>query len=103
MDWDNITFDVFFFYIKLGFVFVAYHFTKYYIVSKRTSVNPPVIERLWPYALCIIVVSFIGVIAASQSSDSRGARVFLILLVPVLFGAHDGFKTDINPYILRRE
>jgi len=105
MKWGHIIAEVFVFYIKVAFVFLAYFGSKVFIAGHRPSLNPPFVKRIGGYLRCIAVVAVIALFASASwegededrhivSTDyNRGATVFLMLLIPALFGVADGYAT----------
>ena len=75
--------------------FFAYMMCKLAILQKRSERNPPFGERIVGYLGCIAAAAVVAFIAFffSHFDYNRGATVFLALLIPVLFGAADGYKT----------
>ncbi len=106
--WGYIFSEVFFLYIRLFGIFIAYYFTKIYVAKNRSSANPRRAEKLWRYTACIAVVALIAVFAAANISGdpddpdeghaveglnyNRGLIVFFALIVATLFGVADGFR-----------
>lgn len=123
MKWEYIFSSVLIFYLKGFAVFMAYFFTKTYTAQNRSSTTPNLTERLFRYAVCVaavIAISFLSAAGYAIPADTdsghtftkadiseikkeqeerepiqanRGAIVFLVLIIPTLIGATEGFNT----------
>jgi hypothetical protein len=101
MKWGHIILEVVWFYFRLAGVLIAYHVAKILIAQNRPSLNPPFAKRIGGYLQCIAAVAIIGLVASAKMKKShaidvdynRGATVFLVLLIPALFGAAKGYTT----------
>jgi hypothetical protein len=105
MKWGHIIVEVLVLYFKLAGVYLAYHFAQVSIAQNRPSLNPPFAKRIRGYLWCIAVVTVIALLASANSEGddeesqivsmnyNRGATVFIALLIPVLFGATEGYRT----------
>jgi|GEM_PF-3590816 len=105
MKWDHIITEVFWFYLKFLFVYSAYWLPKIFIAQNRPSLNPPFTKRIGGYLRCIASVVFIAGLASNSNGEgddahngfidkNRGVTVFIVLLLPVLLGATEGFATE---------
>jgi hypothetical protein len=104
---DFILGSVLLFYLKLGAIFAAHHFAKFYTTKKRSCVNPRAREKIFRYLTCIAATALIGLFASvtiaggeeegyyAKSVDyNRGAIVFVALLIPAALGVSSGFTAE---------
>jgi len=104
MNWGHIAWEVLAFYFKLMFVYLAYLVSKIYIAQHRPARNPPFTKRIGGYLRCIAAVMFLTLLVFaygdeddhphSSISGNYYATICLILLIPALYGATEGFSTD---------
>jgi hypothetical protein len=99
MDWEYIIGTVVLFYLKCGFIYLAYGIAKLQTADVRTSTTPPRMERIERYAKCIGVVAIIAALASVyyHGDCNRGAIVFIALVIPVLLGVEQGFTCPKPP------
>ncbi len=113
MKWEYIFTSVVILYAKAFAIFIAYSASKFFTAQSRTSKNPPKNEKWKLYAICIVAVFLISLFASvvierdddddaitnATTDYNRGAIVFLVLIIPALIGAAEGFTSDDDRHV----
>ena len=105
MHFDYIFSSVAILYAKVLGICSAFYISKYYTAQHRSSTKPPMKEKLWRYGSFISIALAIGIMVSDRykgdddnghyvTDYNRGAIVFIVVLIPILFGISDGFTTD---------
>lgn len=104
--WSQALWGIAIFYVKIGVVYVSYLLSKIFVVQNRKEKAPPFLKQIGGYCYCLGgVLLFAYLSAAVYEGDGEDSHIvgvhtrtglirFLIMAIPALYGANEGFRTD---------
>jgi hypothetical protein len=104
--WPQALWGIAILYVKFGIIYVSYLFSKIFVAQNRKEKSPPFYKQIGGYCYCLVGVLIVAYLSAAiyegDGEDSHIVAVhtrtglirFLVLALPALFGAREGFITN---------